>query len=823
MLDDKSTRLAAYLQSKKCGPGSLVGICMSRTVEMVTALLAVLKTGAAYVPLDPSFPQDRLDFMVQDAAIATVLSDETAKSSVPRREVSVISVDGEREAIASSRYSFNPVIVPPDSAAYILYTSGSTGKPKGVCITHGSVVNFLTSMAIKPGFSDHDVVCGVTTLSFDIAVLELILPLTVGGRVEIMSRDIAADGNRLKKRLAAQDITVMQATPATWRLLIASGWQGNTTLKALCGGEALSPELAQALLERCGELWNMYGPTETTVWSSCARIVDTKECITLGNPIANTAFYIANESGMPLPPMAPGELLIGGKGLSTGYLNRPDLTHKNFLPNAIYPEHGPLMYRTGDLARLRPDGKLEYLRRIDTQVKVRGFRIELGEIETVAMRHPALKQCVAIVTGAGDDVRLVLYYVLNEGHTVTLTDLRKRLRADLPEYMIPQYVIRMEELPLTPNNKIDRKRLPPPADSSVAADDTYIAPRTKTEKIIAAVWSELLKTDHISIHSNFFELGGHSLLSMTCVDRINKETGFQINPRMILTDSLEQIASQCVNIDGLPVSHPAVEISNPENTIQPLYFGDSKSPLFGVYHPSLHSKNRDYGILICPPITHEYVRAHRSLRQLATALASKGFPVLRFDYFGVGDSAGESGEGGVARWTKDIRIAMEELMALSNKNSICLIGLRMGAALALQALSEKTSCKRLILWDPIISGLQMFKELADLHVTAYSTKVSKRSTELIGFPYPAQLQEELRGLDLLQARPTGLENVVLLVPGNGPQYSLLQQHLAQSTPSCTTMHFSDSTDWESPSAFDQMLIATNAIETIITVLTEEKQ
>jgi amino acid adenylation domain-containing protein len=540
MLDEQSGRLAAYLQEKSAGPGTLVGICMSRTVDMVVGLFAVLKAGAAYVPLDPSFPRERLDFMVRDAGITIVISDNAAKGDLPDGKMTVISADGDHDAIASAGRALKKPSVNHGNTAYVIYTSGSTGKPKGVCITHGSVVNFLAGMAIKPGVSKNDVVCAVTTLSFDIAVLELVLPLTVGGRIEIADRETAGDGNLLKKLIASKGITLMQGTPATWRLLIAAGWQGNPHMKVLCGGEALSPELAEALLPRCKELWNMYGPTETTVWSSCARIVDAKQCITLGNPIANTAFYIANESGTPLPPMAPGELLISGKGLSCGYLNRPDLTQKNFIPNTIHPGHGPLMYRTGDLARMRSDGTLEYLHRIDTQVKVRGFRIELGEIETVAAKYPAIKQCVAVVVGANDDVRLALYYVLEKGTAATQTELRKHLRTDLPDYMLPHYFVELEFLPLTPNGKIDRKALPAPMAQTVASAIGRL-PESPEEFYLAGKWKKILNVASVHKEDNFFDLGGHSLLCMQLISDIEKEKGVRLTPRLFLLNTLEQI------------------------------------------------------------------------------------------------------------------------------------------------------------------------------------------------------------------------------------------------------------------------------------------
>jgi acyl carrier protein len=333
----------------------------------------------------------------------------------------------------------------------------------------------------------------------------------------------------------------MQATPATWRLLLGGGWQGSPRLKALCGGETLSPDLAAALVPKTGELWNMYGPTETTVWSSCVRISGPDQLITLGRPIANTAFYVVNDSGAMLPPMAPGELLIAGKGLSTGYLNRPDLTQRNFVQNAICPDHGRTMYKTGDLVRFRVDGNVEYLHRIDAQVKIRGFRIELGEIESSMASHPGVKQCVAAIAGSKDDVRLAAYYVLNAGQTVTQTDLRRHLRKSLPEYMVPQFFVEMNGFPLSPSGKVDRKALPPPI-STVNPQGAGLPPGTADELFIAQHWKSLLSVTVVNKRDNFFDLGGHSLLCMQLISNIEKETGIRLTPRVFLLNTLEQVA-----------------------------------------------------------------------------------------------------------------------------------------------------------------------------------------------------------------------------------------------------------------------------------------
>ncbi len=402
-LDRRANGLALRLLEMGIEPEVRVGIALERSLDMVVALLGVLKAGGAYVPLDPSYPAERLAFMQEDAGLAAVLTEESLLD-VP--EVARTPRSGVGE----------------DNAAYVIYTSGSTGRPKGVQIPHGALSNFLASMAETPGFGADDTLLAVTSLSFDIAGLELYLPLVVGGRVVLASREEAANGQRLQELIAESGATVLQATPATWRLLLESGWQGGEGLKALCGGEALSPVLAASLGQRVGSLWNLYGPTETTVWSTVEEIRG-EGPILIGKPIANTEAYVLDGAGQPAPVGVPGELLLGGAGLARGYLARPELTAERFVPDPFGT--GSRLYRTGDLARYRADGRLECLGRIDTQVKVRGFRIELGEIEAALARHPEVAAAVVVAREeASGDRRLVAYVVPRRAGAELADELR---------------------------------------------------------------------------------------------------------------------------------------------------------------------------------------------------------------------------------------------------------------------------------------------------------------------------------------------------------------------------------------------------------------
>ncbi|MFC1814851.1 non-ribosomal peptide synthetase, partial [Thermodesulfobacteriota bacterium] len=410
---------------------------------------------------------------------------------------------------------------------------------------HRAVVNFLTTMGRVPGMSEQDVLVAVTTLSFDIHVLEIYLPLIIGAKVVIASREVASDGTQLLETLTNSNATVMQATPSTWRLLLAADWKGSDRLKILCGGEVFPRDLVKELISRAASVWNMYGPTETTVWSTCYKLKNPDDPVLIGKPIGNTTCYILDKRMQPVPIGVPGELHIGGDGVTRGYLKRPNLTAKQFVSDRFSGDPEARIYKTGDLVRYRPDGNIEYLNRIDNQVKVRGFRIELGEIETVMTEHDAVAQGIVTVKEARPgDARLIAFVVTLPGHDLTVTELRRHLRGRLPEYMIPNHMVEIDALPLTPAGKIDRKGMPAPFSIGGDGEDEYVAPSTESEVFLAKMWQEVLGTDRVSVHDNFFDIGGHSLLSMQVLARIKKETGLQLSPRVMLLNTLGQIAEE---------------------------------------------------------------------------------------------------------------------------------------------------------------------------------------------------------------------------------------------------------------------------------------
>ncbi len=533
-LNQHADRLAWHLRMLGVGPDVLVGLYMDRSLEMVVGVLGILKAGGAYLPMDPAHPSQRLGFLLEDAQPRVIVTQQRLAGALPPHAASVVCLDApgwqsgaglrdpREHRIGNGKL---PLPLDPTSLAYVLYTSGSTGRPKGVQVSHRAVVNLLTSMRREPGLATDDKLLSVTTLAFDIAALELFLPLTTGACVVIASREVATDGRRLARLLDECGATVMQATPATWRMLLQVGWRGNPRLKVLCGGEALPRDLAEHLLPRCAALWNLYGPTETTIWSAACRVFPGQP-IVIGRPIANTQFHVLDRHLRPVPAGVPGELYIGGDGLARGYLNRPELTVERFIVDPFDGGAEGRLYRTGDLARWRPNGEVEFLGRTDHQVKVRGHRIELGEIEAVLAQYPRIRdQVVATWADASGENRLVAYVVAQPGATVEMGAIRAFLQLKLPDYMIPTALVVLDALPLTANNKVDRKALPDPAETSVLVPCGYTAPRTEVEEKLAAIWAEALGTDRVGIHDNFFELGGHSLMAARLFTRVEAEFG----------------------------------------------------------------------------------------------------------------------------------------------------------------------------------------------------------------------------------------------------------------------------------------------------------
>jgi amino acid adenylation domain-containing protein len=523
---DRAARIARTLSGHGVGPETLVGLCVERGIGMLTALLGVWWAGGAYVPLDPGFPRARLATMARGAGLRIIISDAVHRDlagSVAEGAV-VICVD---DPAMTAGPPLAPVPVPAGALAYVIFTSGSTGQPKGVAVEHRAVENLLASFRRTLKLDGDDRFVAVTTLSFDIALLELLLPVADGADLVIATADEAREPDRLRSLIERTAATAMQATPQTWRLLESAGGVPADLRLRLCGGEALPPDLADRLMAPGVTLWNVYGPTETTVWSAAGVVTNAAEATDIGPPIDHTRVYVLDERLMPVPIGVVGEVCLAGRGVARGYHTRPLLTARAFVPDPWCTEPGARMYRTGDLGRWREGGGLELIGRNDHQVKIRGFRIECGEIEAVLRAHREVRQAVVVTATRAGEPALVAYIVPRRGSaaaqpgTDLLEHLRPHLRAALPEYMIPALVVALPALPLTPNAKVDRAALPAPQWGASSSAVDHVQPRNPVEVTLARIWSDLLATDAtIGVHDNLFALGGHSLTATRFVARV---------------------------------------------------------------------------------------------------------------------------------------------------------------------------------------------------------------------------------------------------------------------------------------------------------------
>lgn len=563
-LDETSNQMARLLQAQNVTTGSYVVIAVDRTADLLVALIAILKAGAAYIPIDPTYPASRIAYILDNAKATLLLTSARYKGHFSTSAKELLLEDALRDLkeFDDAPFTVHPT---PECVAYAIYTSGSTGWPKGVAVAHGSVVNFLQSMQQEPGITPADRLLALTTISFDIAGLELYLPLITGATIVLADSETTRDGRLLLDMARNEKITIMQATPATWRMMLGAGGYDKLPIKALCGGERLPQDVALLLLEKCNSLWNLYGPTETTIWSAVKRITDA-DAISLGKPIANTNIYILNDALTEMPAGNTGELYIAGLGVAQGYLNNPELTAQRFIDDTIAGKGK--MYRTGDLGTLLPNGDLQYKGRIDNQVKLRGFRIEPEEIEHQLLSLNTVEGAAVVV----QNERLIAFIVTNELPAEGVTEAWKNaLKQTLPHYMVPDEFVTINALPLTPNGKTDRNALDVLYTPAAFVSKTYEQPETEMEGLISKIWSELLHIPKIGRHDDFFELGGHSLDAVQVMAEIEQATGIRL-PLATLFDAPTVAKLALLTVpNAAPVAWRSLVAIKPEGNKTPLY------------------------------------------------------------------------------------------------------------------------------------------------------------------------------------------------------------------------------------------------------------
>jgi amino acid adenylation domain-containing protein len=553
-LHQRYSMIARNLVARGVKTGAIVGLAVSRTERLPLAMLAILEARAAFLPLDVGQPVDRLKYVLENSGAQLIVTDTMIESSLQGFEGQILHLD-ELE-MSSEEAVETPDTVHECSLAYVMYTSGSTGMPKGVAVGHRELTNLLTAFQKPLAISCSDVWAAITTTSFDISVMELLLPLTVGARVHVVGEAAVTDGRMLAGELVESGATIMQGTPASWRLLFDSGWSGDPTLTVLCGGEPLPLDLAQRLDKSCGVVWNVYGPTETTIWSTMAQVGSNPQLISIGTPIRNTSIYVVDEYDALVPDGVEGEILIAGEGVARGYLNNPELTTSRFGVDPFNDRQR--VYRTGDVGRWLPNGELEHRGRSDSQLKLRGFRIEAGDVENNLATADGVNQvAVTIRPGPGGDPRLVAFVVLDDSAHFDAIGLRRHLRNQVPDYMIPQHFIELNELPLTHNRKVDYANLPQ-LDNQVASSRQHTLPTSASEKLLADVWCDLIGLTEVSTNQNFFEVGGHSMLTIRAIAIILRETGVELQPQVFIHEDFASIARRIEGgiDDGDTVSTP---------------------------------------------------------------------------------------------------------------------------------------------------------------------------------------------------------------------------------------------------------------------------
>jgi len=643
-LNRRANQLAHHLRRIGVGPEVLVGVFMERSLELVIALYGILKAGGAYVPLDPEYPSERLAFMISDTKVPVLLTQSHLVDELPEHQAQAICLDSGWEAIPAEGEQTPDSGVTAENLAYVIYTSGSTGQPKGVMIPHRAICNHMLWMQERFALNPTDRVIQKTPFSFDASVWELFAPLLVGGQLIVARPDGHLDSAYLAQLMAEERVTILQLVPSQLRILLEEpALETCTSLRlVICGGETLSADLPERLRARLAvEVHNLYGPTEATIDASSwlCETEGSQPSVPIGRPIANTQIYLLDAYLQPVPVGVPGELHIGGAGLARGYLNRHELTDEKFILHPFSNVPGARLYRTGDLARYLPGGTIDFLGRIDHQVKVRGFRIELGEIEAVLSQHPALRETAVLAReDIPGDKRLIAYVIPKEREAPTTSEMRSFLQAKLPDYMVPSAFVILDSLPLTPNGKVDRQALPVPDQTRPELEGAFVAPSTTAEEVLADIWAEVLGIEQVGVHDDFFELGGHSLLAIRVRSRILDALKVELPLRTLFESTTVAELAKLIESDGsaekdlnsqhIPSASRSGELPL-SSAQQRLWFLDKLDPGGFSYNiPTLVRVTGPLNVTALEQSLNEIVRRHEGLRTTFSSMEGRPVQVI---------------------------------------------------------------------------------------------------------------------------------------------------------------------------------------------------
>ncbi|HEU4412485.1 MAG TPA: amino acid adenylation domain-containing protein [Polyangiaceae bacterium] len=826
-LNRRANRLARYLQAEGAGAERPVAVCVEPSFDIAVALLAVLKAGAIYVPVDPTYPPTRIRDILSDTTPKAVLSRRHLVEKLDLGEFGPIALDDE-EALAGELGGDDLGLeVGPGQTAYIYYTSGTTGKPKGVMASHANLATYIHVARGRYGFGPGDVMPAIARFSFSISMFELMLPLAAGGTLVVLDRDHVLDPARMASTLAG--VTFFHAGPSLLKHLLPFIKRQHASFEAFAGvrhassgGDLIAPELLESLKEVFprAEVFVIYGCSEISCMG-CTYPVPRDRAVTrtyVGRPFDNVAVRVLDAARNPVPAGVVGEIHFAGGGVVKGYLNRPDLTAEKFVEI-----EGRRFYRTGDVGRLSDDGWVEVLGRNDFQVKIRGMRIELGEVEYALRRAPGVRDGVVVAKGTADGEKaLVAYVVLGRGEgaaseaerRATLAALRRHMAESLPDYMVPASYVELASLPLNHNMKVDRRALPEP-ERAGEPDPAARAPETATERRLAEIWAGLLGVARVGLDDNFFELGGHSMLAMDFIARVERDAGVALEGMEVLRESLEVLASICDARSGKKARKAASSAPPPsaEGPVVPFHFGPGQG-LYGVLHASPVPGLRE-AALVCAPVGEEHVRARFVLTRLARRLAAGGVPTLLFDYYGFGDSLGESGEASCARWQRDIADAHRELARRTGAARVAAVGVRLGAALLCNA-APGLDLARIVLWDPVCDGAGHYAEMAALHAQYLRSMQHLRlgrpparppggGEELLGATYSREALRELKALAIPKLAPDRGPPVRWLATSQPARQRARFASLCGDRPDCRLEALDFDCSWDDLARFEDVL------------------
>lgn len=699
---EKSNQLTQILVKNGVVSGDIVALSTDRSIHMVVMLLGILKAGGAYLPLDPFYPKDRIEFMLADAGAKLLLLNKKYAHTF-NASLNELYIEDIWQELAQEELHFISNIN-LQQVSNIIYTSGTTGKPKGTKTTHKNLANLITSVKDQPGIKPADKFLALTTISFDIAAVEIFLPLTTGATVVIATADDGKDGRLLLELIEKENITILQATPSRWKMLLSAGWEKQYPITAFTAGEALTKQLAHQILQKTKALWNLYGPTETTIYSTIKQINITDEVITIGKPVNNTAIYILDEHQKQLPVNSIGEIFIAGEGVADGYLNRPELTAQKFILDPFSAAEGQKMYGTGDLGKYLLNGEIQCLGRIDHQVKIRGYRIELEEIEAALAKQPDVKQVVVTAkTDLNDQQRLVAYLILNHNNKINdhePFDIEKKLTNQwktalnelLPSFMIPDQYFALAEFPLTPNGKIDRNKLPYPSIKT-ANDDNHQPTLNKNELVVANIWSKVLKLENLKPDDDFFEVGGHSLLAVSVMMEIEQQTKRKLPLATLFENSTIRSLAKMLIVDEKEIKW---------NSLVPIKKTGNKIPIYLIHGAGLN-------VLIFNPLS-KYV--------------DKEQPVYGMQAIGLDE---DRAFGYSMEELADIYLA--EILAHNPTGPYALAGYSFGGLLAYEMAGKLMQMgkeiKMLGLLDTNATGKEIYKSKADELMKKFTRQIHK--------------------------------------------------------------------------------------------------